>query len=297
MTGELLSFASVAPFESLPVGSPDWRRAVVQLGPEAAVTRALSQRILRDGQPIASLQAGAEGDRVRAGVDSERGPLSEETFAKWIDVVFLNTTAREIEIDQAGTDPLVMSRDGWSRGRDIRIETGRAVLRPFTEDDAPAFREIAGDLEVARMMINIAHPLSEKAAARWMRQRRFRGRPGFFLGIYVEGHLAGSVGFGAFSNALAYFLARPQWGKGLAGEIVPAFVANVIPRFALPSMFAGVFTDNPASSRILERIGFREVTRSDFQSPARETAERIIEMELTPEQAPEYFAAIQLGTT
>ncbi|SDJ09906.1 GNAT family N-acetyltransferase [Aliiruegeria lutimaris] len=296
MTGESLRFVADGSLESLPVGSPDWRRAVGKVSPEEAVTRAFSQRILRGGEPIASLQACAKGERVRAVIEPEGGPLPEDISAKWIDAVFLNTTAREIEVEQAGTDLLVMSRDGWSRGRDIRIATERTVLRPFVEVDAPAFREIAGNLEVARMMINIEHPLSTKTAARWIRQRRFRGRPGFFLGIYVGEQLAGSIGFGAFSNALAYFLARPQWGKGLAGEVVPAFVANVVPRFALPSMFAGVFTDNPASSRILERIGFREVTRSDFQSPARDAPDRIIEMELTPEQAPDYFAAIRLGT-
>ncbi len=267
---------------------PD-RAALAEMPVSEALQAALSREILRGEERVGAVEVRPEGRAIRAELTAQ--VRDGVDLSEWIEAAFLLSDAEALHLP--GPEG-ALTRAAWLRGRDLRIETPRAILRPFEESDSEAFREIAGDREVARMMINIAHPLSETAAAKWIRQRRYRGRPGFFLAIEVEGALAGSIGFGALNNSLAYFLARAQWGRGLAGEIVPGFVADVIPRFALPAMFAGVFTDNPASLRILERTGFRETTRTDFRSPARRAEQKIIEMELSPETAPDRFAPIRL---
>ncbi|MDV7141316.1 GNAT family N-acetyltransferase [Tropicimonas sp. TH_r6] len=269
--------------------TPD-RAALAAMPPKAALQAVLGGELRQAGQRRAAFSVSPKGRAIRAEISN--GQIEDTDLAKWIETAFRISDAEALLLPGFDTP---LTRADWLRETELRIKTPRTVLRPFDESDSQAFREIAGDLEVARMMINIAHPLSEKAAAKWIRQRRYRGRPGFFLAIEVEGQLAGSIGFGALNNSLAYFLARSHWGRGLAGEIVPGFVADVIPRFALPAMFAGVFTDNPASLRILEKTGFRETTRTDFRSPARTEAQQIIEMALTPETAPDRFAPIRLS--
>jgi len=52
---------------------------------------------------------------------------------------------------------------------------------------------------------------------------------------------------------IGYWLGRPYWGRGLGSEAVGAFVAEAN---ALGALNAGHFVDNPASGRLLEKVGF-----------------------------------------
>ena len=160
------------------------------------------------------------------------------------------------------------------------VRTERLTMRPLSEADLPAFHEIAGQKSVARMLVNLAHPLEFEAAKKWVHQRRFRGRLGFMVGIFDDSNtLVGAVGLGGISTALVYFFGVSARRKGYASEALPAFLDYCQKRFALKTIFAGVFTDNDASRKILERNGFAVAKTSSFQSPARDLEDEIWEME------------------
>ena len=176
-------------------------------------------------------------------------------------------------------DTLILRRSDWTKVEPLLIETSRLTIRPMTPEDGDAFHRIAGQLSVARMLVNLDHPLTREAADHWMARRQYRGRVGFMVGIYDRTDaLVGAIGLGGLSNALVYFLHEDTRGQGIGTEAVSAFVADAAARFALTSIFAGVFTDNPGSRRLLERLGFTVTGTIPYRSPARPADAPIWEM-------------------
>lgn len=55
---------------------------------------------------------------------------------------------------------------------------------------------------------------------------------------------------------LAYYLARPYWGRGLATEAGEAFVRYGFETLGLSRIIAGMNTENLASIRVVEKLGF-----------------------------------------
>ena len=180
-----------------------------------------------------------------------------------------------------GIERYYFHRNKWCARTPYVLRSARTEIRPFVEADLAAFHQIAGQLSVARMLVNIEHPLSLEMARSWIKRRRFTGRLGFMVGIFNhDGRLLGAIGIGGLSNSLVYFLSEDARGSGLGTEVVTLFIRDAIPRFALKSIFAGVFSDNPASRRLLEKLGFVVKGTADFKSPARQSSDLFWEMEL-----------------
>jgi len=70
--------------------------------------------------------------------------------------------------------------------------------------------------------------------------------------------LVGSCGLGrrpSGSVELGYWIARPFWGRGLATEACAALV-EIARTLGFQSLEGSHFLDNPASGRVLEKLGF-----------------------------------------
>ena len=71
--------------------------------------------------------------------------------------------------------------------------------------------------------------------------------------------LVGSIGFGRDPNdqlEFGYWIARPHWGRGYATEAGRAVIAAARDTLRIPRLNAGHFLDNPASGRVLQKLGF-----------------------------------------
>lgn len=150
-----------------------------------------------------------------------------------------------------------LERVVWEASRKIEIVTARLVLRPHLETDWPRLQQIGGTPEVARMMMFLTVPWPEVDVRRWIAIGRFRGRPGYRLGVTLpDGALIGSVGFGP-DKSVAFFIDRRYWGRGYATEAMQAFVYDVFDRFPrVDGIVADHFTENPASGAVLKKLGF-----------------------------------------
>jgi len=60
---------------------------------------------------------------------------------------------------------------------------------------------------------------------------------------------------------LGYWLGEEFWGRGIATEAVRAVTAHVFARFDLVRLYAGVFEENHASMRVLEKAGYTREAR------------------------------------
>ena len=149
------------------------------------------------------------------------------------------------------------------------IQTKRLLLRPFTLDHAPDTQRLAGDREVAATTLTIPHPYPDGAAQTWIATHAGRYQRGEALPLAItrrmEGDLVGAIGLDisrVHAHAeLGYWIAREHWGNGFATEAAAAVVAYGFGELGLERIHAHYMHGNPASGRVLAKIGMREEGR------------------------------------
>jgi RimJ/RimL family protein N-acetyltransferase len=70
--------------------------------------------------------------------------------------------------------------------------------------------------------------------------------------------LVGACGLGRRPSGaveMGYWMARPYWGRGFATEACKALI-DIARTLGLQSLEGSHFLDNPASARVLEKLGF-----------------------------------------
>ena len=146
-----------------------------------------------------------------------------------------------------------------------RIETERLVLRPWTLGDVPELVRLAGEREVAEATLRLPHPYEESRGIEWIsgHAAAWGRRESVPLAITSPGGdgLVGSISLQlapAHARAeLGYWIGRPFWGRGYATEAAAALVDWGFRNLDLLRVYAGHFAGNPASGRVLEKLGMR----------------------------------------
>lgn len=148
------------------------------------------------------------------------------------------------------------------------LNTARLTLRPFRLGDATRFVALAGNLAVARMTSDIPHPMHIWQCRRWLRQARGEVR----FAIEHQGQLIGGVGYFCQRTRvgeLGFWLGQEYWGQGFATEASRAVVTYAFTAGNLEALTSANFIDNPASARILSKLGFMTSGRMRTRSVAR----------------------------
>jgi RimJ/RimL family protein N-acetyltransferase len=150
-------------------------------------------------------------------------------------------------------------------GPDLPIlRTARLVLRPFVLADAPVVQRLAGDESVASSTLNIPHPYEDGMAERWIEKQAGEWEAGASLVLAVTTHadgLVGAVGLDltpAHRRAeLGYWIGVPFWNRGYATEASAALIAHGFEELGLNRVMARHITRNPASGRVMKKLGMR----------------------------------------
>jgi RimJ/RimL family protein N-acetyltransferase len=153
----------------------------------------------------------------------------------------------------------------------VTIRTARLLLRAPAPSDAARIALLAGDYDVASMTGTIPHPYNEKMAAEWIASV-LAGEEGVVFAIERSGELIGCTGYRAFGKdhaELGYWIGKPYWGMGYATEAVRALVLHAFEADGFDYLTAGHFRDNPASERIIAKLGFIPQGRIERESAAR----------------------------
>lgn len=143
------------------------------------------------------------------------------------------------------------------------LETARLILRPFTLADAPDVQRLAGDRAVASTTQNIPHPYEDGMAERWIstHQEAFeRGTQiSFAITRRADGALLGGIGLHpnpAHRHAeMGYWIGTPYWNQGYTSEAAAAARDYAFTVLDLHRVFARHLTRNPASGRVMQKIG------------------------------------------
>lgn len=143
------------------------------------------------------------------------------------------------------------------------LETPRLLLRPFALSDAPEVQRLAGALEVADTTLNLPHPYEDGVAEAWIsgHAARFAAGEAAVCAIVLRdgARLIGCIGLSRDKRhrraELGYWLGLPYWNREYMTEAAGALVEYGFSRLDLHKIEASHLARNPASGRVMEKIG------------------------------------------
>ena len=147
-----------------------------------------------------------------------------------------------------------------------RLRTDRLELRPFEADDAVSVERLAGAWEVADTTLNIPHPYPVGSARDWIATHAEHWTRGSGMTLAICDAQAARAHIGTISlmidpvhahAELGYWIALSAWGKGFATEAAHAMARYAFSDLHMHRLQGRHFTRNPASGRVMQKIGMR----------------------------------------
>jgi RimJ/RimL family protein N-acetyltransferase len=138
--------------------------------------------------------------------------------------------------------------------------TERLLLRPGWAEDAPALAAAIADEMIVRNLATAPWPYGLRDAEAFLAQARDPALPSFLIFERTDGapNLVGSCGLGRRPSGaveLGYWIGRSYWGRGYATEAATALI-DIARTLGFTRLEGSHFLDNPASGRVLEKLGF-----------------------------------------
>lgn len=145
------------------------------------------------------------------------------------------------------------------------LKTRRLLLRPFSLDDAPRVQALAGAWEVASTTANIPHPYEDGIAEAWINSHHqaYQAEERLTLAIasVSESALVGAIGIRINKNnnlgEIGYWIGVPYWNQGFCTEAAQAILSYGFNSLGFNRIQARHLTRNPASGRVMRKIGMR----------------------------------------
>lgn len=146
------------------------------------------------------------------------------------------------------------------------LHTSRLLLRPFALSDGLVVQRLAGAKEVAAGTAAIPHPYPDGAAESWIRTHQRDREKGasvtYAVCLRETNELIGAVSMMIKQEhhhaELGYWLGVPYWGKGYCSEAGRAVLDYGFQEIGLERVFAHYLVSNPASGRVLQKLGMKE---------------------------------------
>lgn len=161
--------------------------------------------------------------------------------------------------------------EALQRMPELRVVTRRCVMDRLMPEDLPAIHSIVTHPDIAPMLMRFRTDQSvDELGAMLEEDMKPEGRP-LRLAVRMGGRCVGTIGLDDGPDPQIFYSLAPEVsGQGIASEIVPAFCAASERRFGLDVLTAHVFADNPASCRVLEKSGFKQMGSLLLVSAARQ---------------------------
>lgn len=143
------------------------------------------------------------------------------------------------------------------------LQTERLILRPFRLADAAGVQRLAGDREVASTTLNIPHPYEDGLAEQWIgtHQEEYEQSRGVVFAVVLRSEqvLIGAIGLvinQRYERAeLGYWVGKPYWNQGYGTEAARAVLQYGFEVLRLHRIHASHLKRNPASGRVMQKIG------------------------------------------
>lgn len=151
------------------------------------------------------------------------------------------------------------------------LRTLRLLLRPFQLADSQRVAELANDEELARNLRSFGYPYTLEDAQNWLETLSDEWEQGQSAVFAIcprnqetdeVGSLVGAIGvvLDQQSNRgeLGYWIGRDFWGQGIATDAANSVLDFAFSQLGLNRVVAECLVRNPASARVLEKLGMEQ---------------------------------------
>lgn len=146
--------------------------------------------------------------------------------------------------------------------KELRLTAGDISLRPLQMSDAKTLALLANDKRIwDNLRDYFPHPYGLPDARSFIKMKNQEDPTHTFSVCYHE-EFAGIAGLNTQqdvyrkSKEIGYWLGAPFWGKGIATQAVKLLCAYAFENLDCNRIHTGVFSNNPASMKVLENAGF-----------------------------------------
>jgi len=143
----------------------------------------------------------------------------------------------------------------------MHTPTGVA-LRKIQVEDRERLVELANNPNIANnLRDDFPHPYTIEDADHFIKHAQ-SAQPTLRFCIEKDGIYVGNIGIHPQediyrrSAEIGYFIGEPHWGQGIASQAVKMIVEYGFQQLNYHRIFAGVFSYNQASKKVLEKAGF-----------------------------------------
>lgn len=148
------------------------------------------------------------------------------------------------------------------------VRTERLTLRPAWPEDAAELARAIGHESVVRNLSKVPWPYTLGDAEAHLARVAANGESGAFFLIceHADGKapIVGGMGLHPLEDGgheFGYWLTPAAWGRGIATEAGRGVLRTARETLRLRHLDSGHFVDNPASGRVLRKLGFRPTGR------------------------------------
>jgi ribosomal-protein-alanine N-acetyltransferase len=138
------------------------------------------------------------------------------------------------------------------------------TIRNWVIEDIPELTKYANNRHIWNNLADVfPSPYTEADAEEFIKKVK-KDSPRKILAIDTEGQAIGSIGIFPESDihrknaAIAYWIAEPFWGKGIATQAVRLMLEYSFNKFEVTRIYAKPFGFNKASHSVLEKAGFKK---------------------------------------
>lgn len=144
-------------------------------------------------------------------------------------------------------------------------QTERLILRRLQLSDAAVVQQLCDNEHIYNTTLYIPSPYTYADALQWISRSNelFNAQIVFTFALTLhDGTFIGTISLShnaAFKHGeLAYWIGQPFWNNGYATEAAHAIVRFAFDELSLHKVYARYFASNPASGKILEKIGMTQ---------------------------------------
>lgn len=147
------------------------------------------------------------------------------------------------------------------------IRTARLKLRALHVNDVPDIARLAGVREIADTMISVPHPITVEDAEGWIAHQagepEARATVPFGIELRRTGELIGMVELRDIDRKhmqaeLSFWIGVDWWNQGYAAEAARSALDYGFNQLRLNRIYAHHMIRNPASGRVLLKIGMKQ---------------------------------------
>lgn len=162
------------------------------------------------------------------------------------------------------------------------LSTNRLLLRPLSIEDAPRITQLLQEPDIAINGLGIPQPYQLSDAEHMIERVQQLSENDHFtwaIVLHENNELLGVITLILTTvlhrAEMGYWIGKEYWNNGYATEAAKFVIKDAYSRYEINRIYAKSFTDNEASTRVLEKIGmqYEGLLRKHVWHPMRNKSE------------------------